>query len=370
MPTPVPASSAFCSWSPLPGADMSSPATTPATQSTQQPSLKAPAPVKRSLAARVLTRPEIGAVAAAIAIFIFFMAIAPPFRTLPSFSTVLYASSTIGIVAVGVALLMIGGEFDLSSGVSVVTSALAAALISFQLSLNLWVGVLLSLVVALAIGFINGYLVVKTKIPSFLITLSTFFMLRGINLGVTKATTGTVASDNVSGLDGFASAIPLGFITVKVTVLWWLLFVAIGSWILLRTKVGNWIFAAGGNADSARAVGVPVPKVKIGLFMGVSFLAWFYGMHLLFNFSSVQSGLGIGNEFIYIIAAVVGGCLLTGGYGSVVGAAVGAFIFGMTTQGIVFAGFDPNWFYTFLGAMLLLAVLVNLYVKNYASTRR
>ena len=147
----------------------------------------------------------------------------------------------------------------------------------------------------------------------------------------------------------FASDIPLGFITVKVTVLWWLLFVAIGTWILLRTKVGNWIFAAGGNADSARAVGVPVPKVKIGLFMGVAFLGWFYGMHLLFNFSSVQSGLGIGNEFIYIIAAVVGGCLLTGGYGSVVGAAVGAFIFGMTTQGIVFAGFDPNWFYTFLG---------------------
>jgi simple sugar transport system permease protein len=146
--------------------------------------------------------------------------------------------------------------------------------------------------------------------------------------------------------------------------------VALGSWILLRTRVGNWIFAAGGNQDSARAVGVPVPMVKIGLFMGVGFLAWFYGMHLLFNFSSVQSGLGIGNEFIYIIAAVVGGCLLTGGYGSAIGAAIGAFIFGMTTQGIVFAGFDPNWFYTFLGAMLLLAVLVNLYVKNYASTRR
>src|SRR5919107_6255558 len=268
---------------------------------------------------------------------------------------------------------MIGGEFDLSSGVSVVTSALAAALVTFQLSLNMWVGVFLSLVVALAIGFINGYLVVRTKIPSFLITLSTFFMLRGINLGVTKATTGTVATANVSELDGFDSAkaifasdINLGFITVKITVLWWILFVLLASWILLRTKVGNWIFASGGNADSARAVGVPVPKVKIGLFMGVAFLAWFYGMHLLFNFSSVQSGLGIGNEFIYIIAAVVGGALLTGGYG----AAVGAFIFGMTTQGIVFAGFDPNWFYTFLGAMLLLAVLVNLYVKNYASTRR
>jgi simple sugar transport system permease protein len=351
---------------------MSSPATT---QPPKAP--EAPAQVKRSWASRVMTRPEIGAVAAAIAIFIFFFAIAPAFRTLPSFSTVLYAASTIGIVAVGVALLMIGGEFDLSSGVSVVTAALTCALVTYQLSLNMWVGVLLSLVVALLIGFVNGYLVVRTGIPSFLITLSTFFALRGINLGVTKAMTGTVASANVSSLDGFASAkavfaadVPLGFITVKVTVLWWLLFVAIGSWILLRTKVGNWIFAVGGNAASARAVGVPVPKVKIGLFMGVAFLAWFYGMHLVFNFSSVQSGLGVGNEFIYIIAAVVGGCLLTGGYGSVVGAAVGAFIFGMTTQGIVFAGFDPNWFYTFLGAMLLLAVLVNLYIKNYAATRR
>ena len=350
---------------------MSSPVATPTKES------QAPTQVKRSLAARVLTRPEIGAVAAAIAIFIFFFAIAPPFRTLPSFSTVLYASSTIGIVAVGVALLMIGGEFDLSSGVNVVTAALCAALLSYQLSLNMWVGVFVSLLVALGVGFINGYLVVRTKIPSFLITLSTFFMLRGINLGVTKAVTGTVATANVSDLDGFNSAkavfaanIDLGFITINITVIWWLVFVALGSWILLRTRVGNWIFAAGGNQDSARAVGVPVPKVKIGLFMGVAFLCWFYGMHLLFNFSSVQSGLGIGNEFIYIIAAVVGGALLTGGYGSAAGAAVGAFIFGMTTQGIVFAGFDPNWFYTFLGAMLLLAVLVNLYVKNYASTRR
>jgi simple sugar transport system permease protein len=290
---------------------------------------------------------------------------------------VLYASSTIGIVAVGVALLMIGGEFDLSSGVSVVTSALTAGLITFQFSLNMWVGVFLSLIVALVIGFINGYLVMRTGIPSFLITLAMFFVLRGANLGVTKAVTGTVATNNASELDGFASAkaffasdINLGFMTVKITVVWWLVFVAIGTWILLRTRVGNWIFAVGGNQDSARAVGVPVAKVKIGLFMGVAFLAWFLGMHILFNFSSVQSGLGVGNEFIYIIAAVVGGTLLTGGYGSVIGAAVGAFIFGMTTQGIVFAGFDPNWFYTFLGVMLLLAVLVNLYVKNYALTRR
>jgi simple sugar transport system permease protein len=333
--------------------------------------------VQRSLISRVLGRPEVGALAAAIAIFIFFFAIAPPFRTFAALSTVLYASSTIGIVAVGVALLMIGGEFDLSAGVAVTTAALASAMISYQFSLNVWVGVLISLVIALTVGFVNGYLVMRTGIPSFLITLSTFFVLQGLNLGLTKIITGTVATTDVSGLDGFAAAravfagdIDLGFITVKITVLWWIVFVLVGTWILLRTRVGNWIFAAGGNSASARAVGVPVPKVKIGLFMGVAFLAWFLGMHLLFNFNTVQSGLGVGNEFIYIIAAVVGGALLTGGYGSAAGSALGAFIFGMTTQGIVYAGWDPNWFKTFLGAMLLLAVLVNLYVKNYASQRK
>jgi simple sugar transport system permease protein len=348
---------------------MSSPATTPATQPPK--TTDTPAPAGKSLFARVLTRPEIGAVAAAIAIFIFFVAIAPPFRTLPAFSTVLYASSTIGIVAVGVALLMIGGEFDLSSGVSVVTAALCAALISFQLSLNTWVGVLLSLILALAIGFINGYLVVRTKIPSFLITLSTFFMLRGINLGVTKATTGTVATDNVSGLDGFNSAkavfasdIPLGFITVKVTVLWWLLFVAIGTWILLRTKVGNWIFAAGGDPNAARNVGVPVAKVKIGLFIATAMAAALFACIQTLSAGSADVLRGTQKEFEAIIAAVIGGCLLTGGYGSAVGAAFGALLFGTVQQGIFYTGVNTDWFKVFLGAMLLIAVLFNSYIRK------
>jgi simple sugar transport system permease protein len=348
-----------------------------ATQPSAPTTPTAPARQPKSLVTRVLARPEVGALAAAIVIFIFFYAVAPTFRTLPAASTYLYASSTIGIVAVGVALLMIGGEFDLSSGVAVTTAALTAAMVSYQFSLNVWAGVFISLAVALAIGFINGYLVVRTGIPSFLVTLSTFFILQGLNLGVTKLVTGAVATPNINQLDGFASAravfasdIDLGFMTLKITVLWWIVFVAVATWVLLRTRVGNWIFASGGNEASARAVGVPVRKVKIGLFMGVAFLAWFLGMHLLMNFSTVQAGLGVGNEFVYIIAAVVGGALLTGGYGSAVGSALGALIFGMTTQGIVFAGWDPNWFKTFLGVMLLAAVMVNLYIKNYAAQRK
>ena len=115
---------------------------------------------------------------------------------------------------------------------------------------------------------------------------------------------------------------------------------------------------------------MPVPKVKIGLFMGVGVPGVVLGMHLLFNFASVQSGLGVGNEFIYIIAAVVGGCLLTGGYGSAIGAAIGAFIFGMTTRASSTPGGTRTGSTPSSARCSCSRSLVNLYVKNYASTRR
>ncbi len=338
---------------------------------------EAPTKASPSIVTRALARPELGAFLAAVVIYIFFFIVAPAFRSPEALSTVLYTSSLIGIVAVGVGLLMIGGEFDLSAGVAVVTSALTAAMLSYQFNLNVIVGAVCALFLALFIGFVNGYLVVKTGIPSFLITLGTFFVLQGVNLGVTKLVTGAVSTQSISDMEGFnfmnaifASSFAIFGVTVRITVIWWILFVLLATWILNRTRTGNWIFAVGGNAASARAVGVPVNKVKIGLFMGVGFLAWFSGMHQLFQFNTIQAGGGVGQEFLFIIAAVVGGTLLTGGYGSAIGTALGAFIFGMTQQGIVFAGWDPNWFRAFLGVMLLLAVAVNLYVKKLSSTRK
>ena len=331
---------------------------------------------ERNRMQRLLIRPEMGAGIGAIGIFVFFLVVAAPFREAASLATVLYASSTIGIMACGVAVLMIGGEFDLSAGVAVTFSSLAASMLAYNLHLNLWAGAALALVLALGAGFLNGYLVMKTKIPSFLITLSSFFMLAGINLAVTKLVAGQVATQSVSDMEGFdsaravfASSFTVFGVGIRVTVLWWLVFTAVATWVLFKTKIGNWIFAVGGDADSARAVGVPVTKVKIGLFMFVAFCAWFVGMHLLFSFNTVQSGQGIGNEFFYIIAAVIGGCLLTGGYGTAIGAAIGAFIFGMTNQGIVYAGWDPDWFKFFLGAMLLFAVIANNAFRNYAAKR-
>jgi simple sugar transport system permease protein len=332
---------------------------------------------RRSGLARLLARPEAGALAGAIVIYLFFFIVAPPFRSAGSLSTVLYVSSVYGLMATPIALLMIGGEFDLSAGVAVTSAALAASLFSYEFTVNVWVGVAAALAVALAVGFLNGWIVVRTGIPSFLVTLGTFFMLEGLNLALTRTITNQVASPDISTIQGFnsakevfASSFTIGGLNINITVIYWIAFVLLATWILLRSHIGNWIFSVGGSAPSARAVGVPVARMKIGLFMAVGFMAWFTGMHTLFQFNTIQSGQGVGNEFVYIIAAVVGGCLLTGGYGSAVGAAIGAFIFGMTNQGIVYAGWNPDWFTFFLGALLLGAILLNTYIRRRAEAAR
>ncbi|GAA3179144.1 MULTISPECIES: ABC transporter permease [Streptomyces] len=332
--------------------------------------------LRRSPLHRLMGRPELGSVVGALAVFVFFAFVAEPFLRAASLSTVLYASSTIGIMAVPVALLMIGGEFDLSAGVMVVSSALISSMFSYQMTADTWVGVGVSLLVTLAIGFFNGFLLTRTKLPSFIITLGTFFMLTGLNLGFTKLIGGTVSTKSIADMEGFDSAravfashLTLGGVDIQITILWWIALVAVATWILLRTRVGNWIFAVGGGDDAARAVGVPVHKTKIGLYMGVALAAWISGQHLLFSYDAIQSGDGVGNEFLYIIAAVVGGCLMTGGYGSAIGSAVGALIFGMTSKGIVYAQWNPDWFKFFLGAMLLLATLLNAWVRKRAEEK-
>ncbi|MEV6765764.1 ABC transporter permease, partial [Streptomyces sp. NPDC051105] len=214
---------------------------------------------ERSRAVRLLARPEVGVFLGAAAVYVFFLIAAPPVRDGSSMANILYQSSTIGIMALPVALLMIGGEFDLSAGVAVVSSALTASMLAYQLTMNVWAGVVVALLVSLAIGFLNGWLVVRTGLPSFLITLGTFLILQGANLAVTKLVTGNVATDDISNMDGFgqaqqvfASSFHVGGVEVKITIVYWLVFAAIATWVLLRTKYGNWIFAVGGNKESAR----------------------------------------------------------------------------------------------------------------------
>ena len=330
-----------------------------------------------SLPRRLMAMPELGALVGAVGIFVFFSIVSPIFRTPAGISSWLEPASTLGILAVAVAMLLIGGEFDLSVGVLTGTTGLVTAILVTNYGMNMWLASFISLGVALIIGFINGMLVVKSRLPSFIITLGTFLLLQGINVGVTKAVTDNVQIGGLTTASGFtsmhyvfASTVSVAGVDFRVTILWWLGVTALATYVLQRLAFGNWTFAVGGNALAARSVGVPLTRTKVLLFMTTSASAWLVGTMLAVRLGSVQATAGFGLELIAVTAAVIGGCLLTGGYGSAIGASLGAVIFGMTQIGIVYAGWDADWFKAFLGAMLLIAVMSNEFVKRASMKAR
>jgi len=334
--------------------------------------------VQAGLMKRLLSRPEFGALAGAIVVWLFFaIAASRGFLSIRGTASYLEVSSHLGILAVAVALLMIGGEFDLSIGSIIGMAGVTIAILGTELGLPLPVAALVALVLSLAVGFFNGYMVVRTKLPSFIISLGSLFIVRGATIGFTRMITGRTQVGGLDDLAGydilravFAYDIRFAGANFSVSIVWWFAIIALGTWILLRTQVGNWIFGAGGAAEAARNVGVPVDRLKIGLFMTTAFAAWLVATIQVASVKSADVLRGEQQEFLAIIGAVIGGNLLTGGYGSVIGAALGALIFGMVRQGIVFAGVDADWFQVFMGAMLVIAVLVNNYIRKRAEASR
>ncbi len=332
--------------------------------------------VRIGLVRTIFRQPEVGALVGAGAIAVLFSSLSPGlFPTIAGISRIIDPATTIGIMSISVALLMIGGEFDLSAGVMTGSTGLIAGMLSVKLGWSIWPSMLAALLFALTIGFLNGQLVLRTKLPSFIITLATFFVLRGVNVGVTQLVMNQVRVPGIDVVDGFMQArvlfnteFTLGDASFWTSCIWWIGLTLIASWILTRTKIGSWIFATGGDPAAARSVGVPVGPVKIGLFMTTAFAGWLVGMMQMVRLRSVNSGQGVGQELIFVVAAVIGGCQLTGGYGSVFGAAIGSLIFGMVGVGVTFAGWDTNWYFAFLGTMLLIAVLLNNYTRNQAES--
>jgi simple sugar transport system permease protein len=344
----------------------------------------APAPADERLArvgtvARLLKRPDTGAAIGALAVFLLFAYTARSVNWAGDFgvwSSWLDTAAYDGIVAVPVALLMIGGEFDLSSGVMIGSSGLLLGILTTRAGWNIWPAIVVVLLFGLTIGFLNGFTVVKTKLPSFIVTLGTFFMLRGLNAGATISITGGVSIDNIDRAPGFNFAHKL-FASIVwpkyglgVPVIWWLGLTVVAAWVLARTRFGNWVFSVGGDPVAARNVGVPVARTKILLFMTTSMVASLWGIMTAVSLRGMQSNEGVGREFEFIIAAVVGGCLLTGGYGSVVGAAFGAAIIGMAQIGIISSGWDSNWVYFFEGVVLVAAVMLNTAIRRRAERAR
>lgn len=323
---------------------------------------------------RAVLRPELGAVVAAALLFTFFgIATSGQLLEIKHISSIFDSSWPYGIVAIAVGLLLIGGEIDLSTGVMAGTGGAAMGIFATVAGMNIWAALFLSLLICLGLGAFNGLMTVKTGLNSFVVTLGMFFGLRGANVALSKAITGDALIEGLDEVPGFESlemilATVLGTppADFRVTLFWWGGFMLLATWVLLRTRWGNWIFAAGGDPEAARTVGVPVNGTKVALFMLTAGAAWFVGVANAVRFTSVQAGQGVGNELFYFIAAVVGGCRIAGGAGSAIGPAIGALIWGIAFTGIPLAGWNSDWRWAFLGVLLLVAATINHAVSRFA----
>jgi simple sugar transport system permease protein len=354
---------------------------------------------KTSFLTGAMRRPELGALAGLVLVIIFFLFTAnSSMFTLSGVMTILAPASQLGILAIAAALLMIGGEFDLSIGSMIAFTGLAFAAFLVNAHWPLSLAIVATLAFACVLGAINGQLVILTRLPSFIVTLAFLFILRGLTLvGLKFATGGSTQLRGVDEVvhDGVVKSLFSGvafqglfswlagqgliekFDTglpkvsgVPVSIVWFIGFAVAATWVLLRTRVGNWIYAAGGDANAARNSGVPVSRVKTGLFMLTACAAALVAILTVLDAGSTDARRGVQKEFEAIIAAVIGGCLLTGGYGSAIGAFVGAIIFGVVSIGLTYTTFDSDWFQVFLGAMLLIAVLFNNYIRRKVTGER
>ena len=332
---------------------------------------------------RLLARPELGAMAGLLVVWVFFAVFAfdNNFVSWTTTAAILNRAAPLGILAVAVALLMIAGEFDLSIGSILGFCGMAIMVLVTPVDAGgfgwtLWPAILVTLVLAAVTGFVNGWLVLTTRLPSFIITLGTLFIFRGLTIALTRQRTNRTQLGNLDDVPGFELADKLFAVKISLfganfnlSIVWWIGITVLATWILLRTRAGNWIFGTGGAVDAARNVGVPVRRVKMALFLTTAIAAFLVALIQAVQFTGSDALRGTGQEFEAIIAAVVGGCLLTGGYGSAVGATLGALIFAMVQQGIVITGIGGDWYQVFVGAVLVLAVIFNNFVRLRAAKR-
>lgn len=352
---------------------------------------------------KAMIRPELGSICGTILVFVFFLLVARDSGMFSAEGVMNWGivSAQFAIIAVGACLLMIAGEFDLSVGSMIGFSGIVIALMSVTLGFPMWAAILTAFAVALAIGALNGYLVIKTGLPSFIVTLAFLYILRGLTIFAAIATTNktiigglrdAAEGDWLAALFGgkilngvFVWLADMGIIGkfvagnragqpvvdgIPMLIVWAIVLIIFAHVLLTRTQFGNWIFASGGNAQAASYSGVPVNRVKILMFMFTAFCATVFATCQVMEFGSAAADRGLLKEFEAIISVVIGGALLTGGYGSVIGAALGALIFGVVQQGLFFAGVESSLFRVFLGGILLLAVILNTYIRRIITGER
>ena len=369
---------------------------------------------------RTVRRPEIGAFVVML-IIIVALAIASDGKSFNALGLKnnIAIIAQLGIIATGAALLMIAGEFDLSIGPMIAFAGMSiAVMLKWGLPFGLgeatpFLAFLITLVMTLAFGWLIGTIVVKSGLSSFIVTLAFWFFLRGLtevcfrlinqNTNVsglpdfkkeswfaeqmggevfswffdawywigTKASAGLEFTSDMTKSEKIDFINYLSFLNINrkmeqwvtgfdARLLWFIIIAGAAWYVLARTQLGSWIYATGDNKESARANGVPVNRVKVGLFMFSAFCATIFATCQVFDTNSSDAAKGMFKELEAIAIAVVGGILMTGGFGTIIGVVFGAVTFGLVANAVFFIPWiDGAWFRVFVGTVLLLAVFAN-----------
>lgn len=310
--------------------------------------------------------PEAVVIISFLLLFLFFSFAAPHFLTALSIGNILTFGSITGIIVIGVGLLMISGEFDLSVGSNFALASYVLAL-SINAGIPVIPAILLAIIISTFLGFLNGVIVTKTNIPSFIATLGTMLAYRGI---VRAVGGGSFAS--YKGADIPLFKILNGDFTLlnswfhvqafRTSMIWFALLAIIFIVILMRTRFGNWVFAVGGLPGAALAQGVNVNYVKIMCFTITGLLVAIASVLQFSHRLSVDPLRGDGIEMIAVAASAIGGIRLTGGFGTILGAVFGTFLLQMLDQGLVLMGIPIQVFQACVGLIIIISVISNTYL--------
>ena len=310
--------------------------------------------------------PEAVALISVLALFVFFSIAAPNFLTPLSIGNILTFGSIVATVTIGVAILMIAGEFDLSVGSNFAVTSYVIAL-SLIAGLSVWVAIPLGILASTSLGLLNGLIVTKTRIPSFICTLGTMLAYRGIVRAIGKGSFATYKGDPIplfKIINGDFNLLNQYFDVqaFRTSMIWFVLLAIIFTLILMRTKFGNWIYASGGAPGAALAQGVNVNRVKILCFTLTGFMVAIASTMQFSHRLSVDPLRGEGMELLVVASCVIGGVRLTGGYGTVIGAILGTFLLQMLDQGLVLMQIPIQVFQASVGLIIIISVILNTYL--------
>jgi simple sugar transport system permease protein len=305
------------------------------------------------LVQKLVSKPEFGPFVLLVIEIVVFTAWSPAFLSPENITNLLAFTPELGMITLGMTLLMTSGEFDLSVGSVFGFAPIIMWTFYNAHATSLEVGFLIAMCMSAAVGFCNGWLVTRLKIPSFLVTLGMLLVVRGTALYITNGFPQRTWTSESILKTIIVGEFAVGPVRIYVSLLWFILFSIILGYLLTESKAGNWILAAGGNEQAARARGVKVGTTKILLFILTAVISAYAGVTSSIRVSAANPNSGTGYELEVIAMVVIGGTALTGGRGTIIGTVIGVLILRLMRNGIVLVGVPGLAYNIFIGAIIL-----------------